>query len=98
MWIRGRSKSSGVRRHEGTDENRMNVIQMKCQSVVEIATIRKSTKDIPFDHVRIYGFYSFLLHCYVYRIAAGTTVSYLPISPSSPTSLSDCFFFQSFSE
>jgi len=39
MRIRGRSKSSGVRRHEGTDENRMNVIQMKCQSVVETATV-----------------------------------------------------------
>jgi len=68
----------------------MNVIQMKCQSVVETATVRESTKDIPFDHVGIYDFYSFLPHRYVYRIAAGiisTIVSYLPISSSSPTSL-----------
>jgi len=70
---------------------------MKCQSVVETATVQKSTKDIPFDHVGIYGFYFFLPHCYVYRIASGTIVSYLPISPSSPTSLlSDCFFFNLF--
>lgn len=58
---------------------------MKCQSVVE--TGREPTKDIPFDHVGIYDSYSFLPHRYVYRIAAGTVVSYLPISSSSPTSL-----------
>lgn len=82
-----RSKSSSVRRHGGNDENRMNVIQMKCQFVVETATVREPTKDIPFDHVGIYDSYSFLSHRYVYRIAAGTIVSYLPIFRSSPTSL-----------
>lgn len=76
-----------VRRHGENDENRMNVIQMKCQSVVETATGREPTKDIPFDHAGIYDSYSFLHHRYVYRIAAGTIVSYLPISSSSPTSL-----------
>lgn len=76
-----------VRRHGGNDENRMNAIQMKCQSVVETANVREPTKDIPFDRVGIYGSYSFLPHRYVYRIAAGTIVSYLPISSSSPTSL-----------
>lgn len=86
MRIR-RSKSPSIRRHGGNDENRMNVIQMKCQSVVETSTGRDPTKDIPFDHVGIYDSYSFLSHHYVYRIAAGTIVSYLSISSSSPTSL-----------
>lgn len=58
MRIR-RSKSPGVRRHGGTDENRMNVIQMKRQSVVETAIVREPTKDIPFDHVGIYGSHPF---------------------------------------
>lgn len=39
MRIR-RSKSPSIRRHGGNDENRMNVIQMKRQSVVETSTGR----------------------------------------------------------
>lgn len=87
MRIRRSKSSLAYEDTGGNDENRMNAIQMKCQSVVETANVREPTKDIPFDRVGIYGSYSFLPHRYVYRIAAGTIVSYLPISSSSPTSL-----------